>query len=213
MKHLTLTVLLLACVGCQPEPCVCEQGLEGPEGPSGPQGDPGPQGIQGPQGDQGSQGVEGPQGNLGVPGFSLAIVDGDGAYIGNIVDVTSAAYSSPGGSNFLVFNTDIELFFYVSRLPPKVVDQNENINFTTTDCTGQAYIENILDHTFLRGHEGWHYRVQEGATPSDLTGYSRLNNYVTGEWDCEVTTTELINQIEVEPVSFDFVGPFDVVVQ
>ena len=229
-------------VGAQgPQGDIGPQGPQGPQGetgPQGPQGDVGPEGAQGPQGDQGEPGLqgatgpqgntgpqgpqgnvgpEGPQGPEGLPGMAVQFIDNQGDYIGHLVEVVSFNTSPEDcwATNYLVFNVDLELFFGVRRNPWRFDPYlgPSSVGFESVDCTGQAYVRNVQDHALLRNNGFWHFRVQDGASPTDVTMHSRLNNNLAGDWICEMVTVDGTDWIAADPVDLDFEAPFELVVE
>ncbi len=74
-------------------------------------------------------------------------------------------------------------------------------------------MENAQDPALLRSKGFWHFRVQEGASPMDVTMHSRLDSNLAGDWICEVETVDGTDWIAADPVDLDFEAPFELVVE
>jgi len=101
----------------------------------GPQGPPGEEGAPGPQGPQGLMGQQGPPG----VGY-LGVYDGKGSFLGYLVGFR------PHGLH--VFNPDIPGGFLVIATSQPLLNTNTAsqlgyLYFTSPDCSGDFYIEEI----------------------------------------------------------------------
>ena len=122
-------------------------GPQGPPGQEGPPGPQGPQGLVGQQGPPGEEGVPGPQGPQGLTGQQgppgvgyLGVYDGKGSFLGYLVGFR------PHGLH--VFNPDIPGGFLVIATSQPLLNTNTAsqlgyLYFTSPDCSGDFYIEEI----------------------------------------------------------------------
>ena len=124
------------------------QGAQGPQGPQGPQGSQGAQGPQGPQGPSGLQGPQGPRGADGLPGADGAptITFANGAPVLGLVfwgidpdDATQGVYAALINVNGAIIGARMRLMFGPNG-PVYNWLTNYKIYYTTSDCTGTAYI-------------------------------------------------------------------------
>lgn len=111
------------------------QGVQGLQGPTGPQGPAGPAG--GPTGPQGPQGPMGPAG-----GPALQLVDANGVVVGS-------TYSASYGTGLVIARINSERIIVPFGWatpgmpgPSLAVGTTGYLAFTSTDCTGPAYIVN-----------------------------------------------------------------------
>ncbi len=105
-------------------------GAVGATGPEGPVGAIGPQGAAGAQGQQGIAGAVGATGPQGPAGFT--VVDESGATVG--------FYEN---ENVIVKNNSDYVSFGVQQ--GQLVTFESRLLFTSTDCSGTAYIANNLE--------------------------------------------------------------------
>lgn len=98
------------------------------------------------QGPQGEQGVVGPEGPIGPAGPGLKVVDANGDEVGHFVD-----FEMPAGDrhhDVRVFNTDLRLFLALEMYGATFTEHpdggsNTSLYFTTTDCSGSAYVRDF----------------------------------------------------------------------
>lgn len=115
--------------------------VAGPAGPQGPQGVPGPRGSQGPAGPQGATGPQGQVGATGPQGPSgtgaLLVVDSQGKTIGPLSWPATAGY---------IWGVVLKVNGQLLNLPitPNgFQDTAVTLFYTSTDCSGTAYVGNF----------------------------------------------------------------------
>jgi hypothetical protein len=142
-------------------------GVAGPQGPPGPQGMPGAPGLLGPTGPQGPQGVQGPRGDTGLTGAAGPVGPqgptgpqgpagpGSTALPPMLYDTTGKAVgriaSLPPSGGLALVTLENEVVGVPLTIAKTSVngqattrltwDTGRTYFFTTTDCTGPAYIE------------------------------------------------------------------------
>ncbi len=121
----SLPALLIASVVAA---CSTSRGDVGPTGPQGPAGPQGPQGPQGPSGPAGAQGTQGPA------GLPFTVFEKNGAALGSMLSLSgrTVTYADPSVSHFI---WTVDLFTTQPVLP------QATLFFTSTDCTGTAYVD------------------------------------------------------------------------
>jgi hypothetical protein len=110
------------------------RGAPGPEGPQGPTGSQGPQGARGPQG------VPGPQGPAGGGG-GYTVTNGEDTY----PFISFAYVNGVEGSVVIDAGTQIQpawvAYMYIDRdVDPVFRSIRPEFFYTSSDCSGQAYI-------------------------------------------------------------------------
>ncbi len=72
---------------------------------------------------------------------ALGVYDGNGLFLGYLVQTTLLGAGDIGG--FLVFHPEIQAFFYLAGTfsPQFEVLTTDSLAFTSTDCTGQPYVQ------------------------------------------------------------------------
>ena len=125
------------------------KGDTGIQGPQGLQGLQGPQGVKGDTGSQGPQGIQGPKGDTGAIGpGALMVYDSTGKVVGSYFAYVGASISA-GYADVIVTSTgqsfslraNANELFYQNTTDPVIL-------FTSTDCTGDAYIPYQSDGFF-----------------------------------------------------------------
>lgn len=139
-------------------------GPSGPTGQAGPAGSTGSAGPAGPSGAPGAQGLAGPTGPAGSAAAVVDVLDANGAVVGPFLG------ESADGSSLTLFMTLYHghIWHMVSdgRFGPVVTGQY--LYFTTTDCTGTAYING---GNFLTGSTvGTSNSGQQGGTTAYVLG-------------------------------------------
>lgn len=188
------------------------QGKVGATGPQGLEGDPGPQGEVGPQGlpgiagPKGDSGEPGPTGLKGLSGFGLIVIDGQGNYVGHLLDKGYLA------TKLSAFHKQLNLFIDVDVMGSSIVETGSNLYFDDWDCIGQGYTYANSNYLQLHRRHGWFFRISKGVKPDTFKTFSHVLNGPDGTWTCNNQAVTIADYVKVEFVTLGFnpTGPFDV---
>jgi hypothetical protein len=150
-----------------------------------------------------SQGAKGDTGPSGPSGPALNVVDGNGTILGIFVGISGAHVSYFSNGKVITINTIQNTWKFSSDL-----------SFTTTDCTGTAYIDNLeANHHLLYAISDTPDQPLHSVskkTPVDVTVKSK---YSTAVDICIVTKPQLKNISELEPaggIPHNPIGPITI---
>jgi len=111
-------------------------GCKGVPGERGEQGSPGDVGTQGTMGTQGARGEVGPAGPRGPAAPHVAWVDASGNDVPGIVGTDPVYFDNSG----TLWTIDV----HTLQVTPYGNGTNLRIAYTTSDCTGELYVSNLL---------------------------------------------------------------------
>ena len=156
-KNGGLTIVSAATV-CRPGSTKIQWNDPGPQGPKGDKGDTGGQGPKGDKGDTGSPGPKGDKGDTGPQGLGFTgpqWVDSVGnavcPYTGDPTlnypyNAGICIWSTPYGG--VAYLQPTAVYDGVSRAHPNMSGAAIQVEYATTDCSGQAYVPYFYSNPF-----------------------------------------------------------------
>jgi hypothetical protein len=188
-------------------------GADGSDGATGSQGATGTAGATGAQGNQGNQGAAGVDGSNGATGSTgpagatgAAGADGRGlAWVSASNNVNGYWYYRYNTTLMAVQISGSDLV-YTSPYDPEdgsVLD-NKRTYYTSSDCQGMAYVDNVFNSQYKLEHSGSTYLIKrtslKGGFSFSTNSYYGMANGVFGCYNSQ-TTLDGSNYYETEQTS------------